>query len=99
MSAGKMMKQFSPAVLQFQSDTECFCGPNNLLICALSIVSTNYAFSQGCFLLPLKNMNFTNQCVMLSGNTRNNPPPECANYTVLIKTITIIEHNYSDVNV
>lgn len=68
---------------------------------ALSVVSTNYAFSPGflsLLLLPFKNMNFTNQCAMLSGNTRNNPP-ECANYTVLIKTITIIEHNYSDVNV
>lgn len=94
------MKQFSPAVLRFHSDTECFCGPNNLWRSPLSPLITRFhKVVLLLLLLPFKNMNFTNQCVMLSGNTRKNPPPECANYTVLIKTITIIEHNYSDVNV
>lgn len=52
------------------------------------------------FFLPFKKMNFIHQCVILWGNnTRNTPPPECANYIVLIKTITIIKYNYSNVNV
>lgn len=45
-------------------------------------------------------MNLTHQCVMLWGNnTRDTPAPECANYIVLIKTITIIKYNYSNVDV
>lgn len=45
-------------------------------------------------------MNLIHQCVMVLGNNiRNTPPPECANYIVLIKTITIIKYNYSNVNI
>lgn len=45
-----------------------------------------------------KKTNLVHQCVK-GNNTRNTPPPECANYKVLIKTTTIIKYNYSDVNV
>lgn len=46
------MKQFGEIVLESYSDTQGFCGPNNLLICG-TVDRTNHMFSQFFFLLLL----------------------------------------------